>query len=379
MKTRKGFHSPFSLCLALILLLILTACKTAPSRVETTDSISYEPLEVDGWWRISTPSEQGLDPKIVAKAYREAGNIRTIYSLLIVKNGTLVAEKYFSGKEVDDTNNIASVTKSYLSALVGIAFAKGYITSLDQKMMDYFPEYAGPDLDQAKYEITIRQLLMMRAGYPYDSTSSYYAQLSSSGNFMRFVVAQYPLSNPPGVEWNYSSASAHILSGILTKAVGTPLVTFATNYLFDPLDIETRTWERDPQGYYMGGGDMAYTSRDMAKFGYLYLSNGAFDGKQVIPSEWIDESLRAYSPTNYKDLGTFKNIKYGYLWWSANVGKYKINFAWGHGGQYIVIVPELNMVVVSTANPFLGDFSDESWKMEKSIMDLIGRLISNIK
>jgi CubicO group peptidase (beta-lactamase class C family) len=85
--------------------------------------------------------------------------------------------------------------------------------------------------------------------------------------------------------------------------VGTPLVTFATNYLFDPLDIETRTWERDPQGYYMGGGDMAYTSRDMAKFGYLYLSNGAFDGKQVIPSEWIDESLRAYSPTNYKDLG----------------------------------------------------------------------------
>jgi len=379
MKTRKGPHSPFSLCLALILLLILTACKTAPSRVETTDSISYEPLKEDGWWRISTPAEQGLDPKIVAKAYREAGNIKTIYSLLIVKNGYLVAEKYFNGKQIDETNNVASVTKSYISALVGIALAEGYITSLDQKMMDYFPEYAGPDLDQGKYEITIRQLLMMRAGYPYDSTSAYYAQLSRSGNFMRFVVGQYPLSNPPGLEWNYSSASAHILSGILTKAIGMPLVKFATKYLFDPLDIEIRTWERDPQGYYMGGGNMAYTSRDMAKYGYLYLSNGAFDGKQVIPAEWIDESLQSYSSTNYKDLGTFKDIKYGYLWWSADVGKYKVNFAWGHGGQYIVIVPELNLVVVSTANPFLGDFSDEAWKMEKSIMDLIGRLISNIR
>jgi CubicO group peptidase (beta-lactamase class C family) len=379
MKTRKGFRNPFSLCLALILLLILTACKTAPSRVETTDSISYEPLEEDGWWRISTPAEQGLDPKNVSKAYREAGNIKTIYSLLIVKNGYLVAEQYFNGKQMDETNNVASVTKSYISALIGIAVAEGYITSLGQKMMDYFPEYAGPDLDQDKYEITIRQLLMMRAGYPYDSTSAYYAQLSRSGNFMRFVVGQYPLSNPPGSEWNYSSASAHILSGILTKAVGMPLVKFATQYLFDPLDIEIRTWERDPQGYYMGGGDMAYTSRDMAKFGYLYLSNGAFDGKQVIPAEWIDESLQSYSSTNYKDLGTFKNVQYGYLWWSANVGKYKVNFAWGHGGQYIVIVPELNMVVVSTANPFLGDFSDEAWKMEKSIMDLIGRLISTMK
>ena len=379
MKTSKGPHSPFSLCLALILLLILTACKTAPSRAETTDSISYEPLKEDGWWRISTPAEQGLDPKIVAKAYREAGNIKTIYSLLIVKNGYLVAEKYFNGKQVDETNNVASVTKSYISALVGIALAEGYIPSLDQKMMDYFPEYASPGLDQEKYKITIRQLLQMRAGYSYDSTTAYYSDLSSSGDYMRFVVVQHPLINPPGSEWNYSSASAHILSGILTKAVGMSLVKFATQYLFDPLDINNRSWERDPQGYYMGGGDMAYTSRDMAKFGYLYLNHGVFGGEQLIPPEWIEESLRAYSSTSYGNLGTFKRIKYGYLWWSADAGKYKINFAWGHGGQFIVIVPKLNMVVVSTADPGLADFSDEVWIREKSIMDLIGRLIADIR
>jgi len=365
--------------LALALLLFFTACSIAPSRLASTESLSYEPLEVGGWWRLSTPAEQGLDPKIVSKAYREAGNIKTIYSLLIVKNGYLVAEKYFNGKKVDLPNNVASVTKSYLSALVGIALAEGYLTSLDQKMMEFFPEYASSGLDPEKYEITIRQLLQMRAGYPFDSTDEYYSQLGRSWNYMRFVIEQHPLINPPGSEWNYSSASAHIISGILTKAVGMPLNNFAAKYLYDPLEIKIRNWAKDPQGYYMGGGDMAYISRDMAKFGYLYLNKGAFDDEQVIPSVWIDESLQMYSDTSYKDLGTFKKIQYGYFWWGAEVGKYKVNFAWGHGGQFIVIVPELDMVVVSTADPFLANFSDDSWKMEKSIMDLIGRLISKIR
>jgi CubicO group peptidase (beta-lactamase class C family) len=365
--------------LALALLLIFTACSIAPSRLASTESLSYEPLEVEDWWRLSTPAEQGLDPKIVSKAYREVGDIKTIYSLLIVKNGYLVAEKYFHGEQIDLPNNVASVTKGYVSALVGIALAEGYLTSLDQKMMDFFPEYASSGLDPKKYKITIRQLLQMRAGYPFDSTDEYYSQLGRSWNYMRFVIEQHPLINPPGSEWNYSSASAHILSGILTKAVGMPLNNFAAKYLYDPLEIKIGNWAKDPQGYYMGGGDMAYISRDMAKFGYLYLNNGALGDEQVIPSEWIEESLQMYSDTSYKDLGTFKKIQYGYFWWGAEVGKYKVNFAWGHGGQFIVIVPELNMVVVSTADPFLANFSDDSWKMEKSIMDLIGRLISKIR
>ena len=362
--------------LMLILSIFLSACSLTPSKRDPAESLSYEPVEGDSWWRVSTPADQGLDPKIVSKAYREAGNIETISSLLIVKNGYLVAEKYFKGKEIDIPGNVASVTKSYLSALFGIAIAEGYITDLDQKMMDYFPEYAGPSLDPGKNQITVRQLLQMRAGYPFDSTGEYYAQLSSSGNFMRFVVEQHPLLNPPGSEWNYSSASAHILSGILTKAVGMPLANFAARYLYDPLNIRIRYWGKDPQGYYMGGAEMSYTSRDMAKFGYLYLNNGVFGDTQVIPSEWIDESLRAYSETTYKNLKYFKHVEYGYLWWCAEVGEYKVNFAWGHGGQFIVIVPELNMVVVSTANPFLGDFSDKAWQLEKAIMELIGRFIS---
>jgi CubicO group peptidase (beta-lactamase class C family) len=379
MNKRMGLQGYISFLPALLFLLALTACKMAASKVDATGSVSYEPLEGDEWWRISTPAEQGLDPKIVSRAYVDAGGIRLIHSLLIVKNGYLVAEKYFNDQQINHTNNVASVTKSFLSALVGIAIREGYITNLDQKMMDYFPEYASPGLDQEKYKITIRQLLQMRAGYPFDSTTAYYSDLSSSGDFMRFVVVQHPLINTPGSEWNYSSASAHILSGILTKAVGMPLVKFATKFLFDPLAIVNRTWERDPQGYYMGGGDMAYTSRDMAKFGYLYLNKGIINEEQVIPSEWIEASLKAYSSTSYGDLGTFKRIEYGYLWWSAKAGKYRFNFAWGHGGQFIVIVPELNMVVVSTADPGLADFGDEVWKREKSIMDLIGRLISAIR
>jgi CubicO group peptidase (beta-lactamase class C family) len=366
-------------CLALALLLTITACGIAPPGPEPAESITYQPVDREDGWSISTPAEQGLDPRVVSRAFSEAGELGQIRSLLIVKNGYLVAEEYFNGQQWDRTNNVASVTKSYLSALVGIALEEGYLTSLDQKMMDYFPEYASPGLDQNKYNITIRQLLQMRAGYPFDSTDAYYARLMKSGNYMRFIIEEHPLVNTPGSEWNYSSASAHLLSGILTKAVGMPLVKFATKSLFDPLDIDIRTWERDPQGYYMGGAEMAYISRDMAKFGVLYLRNGAFGEQQVIPSEWIEESLQAYSLTNYGNLGYFKKICYGYLWWSAKVGKYKVNFAWGHGGQFIVIVPELDMVVVTTANPYLAAFDDEAWQSEKSIMDLIGRYISRTR
>jgi CubicO group peptidase (beta-lactamase class C family) len=362
--------------LALTLSLLLASCALAPSRQESAENPSYQPVAYDDTWPLSTPAEQGLDPKSVANAYREASKISTIYSLLVVKNGTLVAEQYFHGKRIDRTSNVASVTKSYLSALYGIALSQGYLKNLDQKMMDYFPEYAVPGLDQAKYDITIRQLLQMKAGYPFDSTSEYYSQLGRSGNYMRFVVEQHPLINPPDSAWNYSSASAHILAGILTKAVGMPLDKFAAQYLYDPLNIRIRNWGKDPQGYNMGGAEMSYIPRDMAKFGELYLNHGVYDGKQLIPAEWIEASTRPYSATTYGDLGDFKNIQYGYLWWCAEVGKSKVNFAWGHGGNFIVIVPELDMLVVSTADP-TGGFGDQAWKNEKAVMDLISRLVAN--
>jgi CubicO group peptidase (beta-lactamase class C family) len=370
MKTRTIF-----IRLALVLSLLLPSCAVSSSGQESTESLSYAPVQNDDGWRISTPAEQGLDPKSVANAYREASKISTIYSLLIVKNGSLVAEKYFHGKKIDRVSNVASVTKSYLSALYGIAQAQGYLKDLDQKMMDYFPEYAVPGLDPAKYNITIRQLLQMTAGYPYDSTSEYYAQLGRSGNYMRFVVEQHPLANPPGSAWNYSSASAHILAGILTKAVGMPLDKFAAQTLYDPMNMRIRNWGKDPQGYNLGGAEMSYIPRDMARFGELYLNHGVYAGKQLVPAEWIDASTRACSPTTYDDLGDFKNIQYGYLWWVADAGKHKVNFAWGHGGNFIVLVPELDMVVVSTADP-TGGFGDSSWKNEKAVMDLISRLVA---
>jgi CubicO group peptidase (beta-lactamase class C family) len=375
---------------------------TPAAEPEPTPDSAHAPRSPDDWWRASTPEEQGLDPQIVARAYQRAAGIRTIYSLLVVKNGYLVAEEYFNGQSVHSANATASVTKSFMSALIGIALENGLFTSLDQKMLDFFPEYDVPNLDRRKGEITLRHLLQMRAGYPFDSTEDFFDKLLRSGNWMRFIVRDYALVSAPGQRHDYSNASAHLLSGILTRAAGVPTLIFANQYLFEPLGITVRAWPKDPQGYYAGHGDLGLRPRDMAKFGYLYLNEGRLDAVrpgsqravrpgsqravrpgsqhavQIVPAEWVTASFQAYSVSPYGSLGYFRNIRYGYLWWIADVGPYQVYFAWGHGGQYIVLVPELDLIVVSSADAFIGDFSDESWEMEGGIMDLIGEFVSSI-
>jgi CubicO group peptidase (beta-lactamase class C family) len=330
------------------------------------------------WWRESTPAEQGLDPQLVSQAYQRAAEIRTIYALLIVKNGYLVAEQYFNGHSLHSAHVTASVTKSFTSALVGLALENGFLTSLDQKMLDFFPEYDTPRLDPRKRAITLQHLLQMRAGYPFDSHDDFFDQLRSSGNWLRFIVRDYALVSDPGQRCDYSSASVHVLAGILARATGMTALEFANQYLFEPLNVSVRAWPRDPQGYYVGYGDMRLRPRDLAKFGYLYLNGGVIDSQQIIPAAWIAESWQDYSVSSYGSIGYFHNIRYGYLWWIADVGDYQVYFAWGHGGQYIVIAPELDLVVISAADAFVGDFSADSWEMEKGIMDLIGELISSI-
>ncbi len=354
---------------------------TAPPTLSptATNAPPTEPSPPGSWWRESTPQEQGLDPQIIARAYQQADDIRTLYGLLVVKNGYLVAERYFNGRTVYSANVTASVTKSFTSALIGLALREdNLLASLDQKMLDFFPEYDVPDLDPGKRDVTVRHLLQMRAGYPFDSTDDFFDQLVRSGNWLRFIIRDYDLVHAPGSQNAYSNASAHALAGILAKAVDGSVMDFATQHLFGPLDITVRAWPKDPQGYYAGHGDIRLRPRDLAKLGYLYLNDGVVDGKQIIPAEWVTESFQAYSLSPYGSLDYFRNIRYGYLWWIADVGSHQVYFAWGHGGQYIVIVPDLDMVVVSAADAFVGDFSQDSWEMEKGIMDLIGELVASI-
>ena len=312
------------------------------SQEETLDSELREPYH----WPESAPEAQGLDSSIFEKAFQEAEKLPYIYSLLVVKNGYLIAERYFHLQDKYDANNVYSVSKSFTSALVGIAFRENYLQSLEQKMLDFFPEYVTSDLDPRKYEITIKHLLTMRAGFDFDESEEDWNQYWNSPNWIRYAI-ELPLRYDPGEIFHYSTPQTNLLSGIITKTSGMSTREFAEKYLFTPLNISIRSWHQDPQGYYTGGHEMFYTPRDMARFGYLYLNNGLIDGIQIVPEEWVKDSIE-YDSRFESDWGPMTERGYGYKWWLGRIHDYDFFHASGMGGQYIVNIPELNMVIVTT-------------------------------
>jgi CubicO group peptidase (beta-lactamase class C family) len=234
-----------------------------------------------------------------------------------------------------------SASKSFLSALVGIAIREGYIQSVDQTAAEFLPTYFVASQYPRKLHITLRDLLTMRPGFSYQD-----AIYDLSGDWLATAIS-YPLASEPGSEFNYSTISSHILSAVLTKATGMSTCEFACQYLFQPIGITIDNWSQDPQGYYLGGVAMYFTPRELARFGLLYLHDGIWDGHQVIPSEWIAESM-----TRQVDETGFPGVSYGYHWWLESAAGHEVYGAIGHGGQTIRIVPDLHLVVVTTADSY---------------------------
>jgi len=352
-------------------------------RPEDLAAVEYTPLPGDDW-KVSTPAEQGLDPMLVAELYLDAAEMETLYGLLVIKNGYLIAEGYFNEGAVEQKALLQSVTKSYTSALVGIALDQGCLSSVDQKMMDFFPKLADQITDPRKEQIAIRDLLQMRAGYPWEETDPALWEALLWGDFLRLIV-DFPLISDPGTEFNYSNLTSHLLGIIVARACDTDLKSYAQEHLFSPIDAEVGDWIQDRDGYYIGGADIRFTARDAAKFGLLYLNDGEYEGSQIISADWVHDSLQTYS----KDAGVteaklnkvgryFRDLGYGYQWWSARVGDHHLDFAWGHGGQYIVLLDELDMIIVVTADPFYLIHTSQSWKHEQANINLVGKFIKSL-
>jgi CubicO group peptidase (beta-lactamase class C family) len=265
-----------------------------------------------------------------------------VRSVLIVRNGYMVLEAYFYPHRQDTVRGILSASKSFQSALVGIAIDKGYIESLDQKVLDFFPERTIANDDPRKQAMTLEHLLTMRSGLdwpewsvPYGSSDNILWQMFESRDWVQFVLDR-PMAAEPGAVFNYSTGASHLLSAILEKATGMRLRTFARTHLFEPLAISSAYWSSGPEGVDFGGGGLHIRSRDMAKFGYLYLEGGVWKRQQVVPTDWVEVSVSV--------------PYYGYQWWILSNGGYA---AIGHKGQRIVVMPDLDMVVVVS-----GEFSD---------------------
>jgi CubicO group peptidase (beta-lactamase class C family) len=367
-----------SLLIVAIVLMILPAAVSSGPSIEELLAVDYTPLPGDDW-EVSTPEQQGLDPMLVAELYYNAAQLETIYSLLVIKDGYLIAEDYFNEGSIDQKDRLQSVTKSYTSALVGIALDQGYLTSADQKMMDFFPELAGEITDPRKEQITIREMLQMRAGYPWEeSTPQLFEMLYNC--FRPSLLVEVPLVSDPGTHCEYSSLTSHLLGIIVARATDTDLKSFAEQHLFSLLNVEVGEWIQDWEGYYNGHADLYFSARDMAKFGQLYLNDGYYRGEQIISAEWVYNSLQTYSEDAwpYRVGRNFNDIGYGYQWWSVRAGDHHYNLAWGHGGQQIALLDELDMVIVVTADPLFGQHGGGPWELEKANLNLVADFIASL-
>ena len=264
-------------------------------------------------------------------------------SLLVMKNGEVVGEQYFRGLKANRQRNIKSASKSVLALAVGIALERGDLKSLDEKLIDYYPDYFEGITDERTRSITLRNLLIMSSGQ--ETTSFYnYGRWVASKNWVKAAI-KMDQEYTPGSMMVYSTANSHLVSAMLTKATGMSAKSYANKYLFSRMGIRAPSWDTDPQGIYFGGNNMALTARDLLKLGEMVRNGGKYKGRQIVPADWIAEATKTQIVSSFSR----SPYGYGYFWWNYRFGGHDTIFAWGHGGQFIFIVPDLELVMVCTS------------------------------
>lgn len=322
-------------------------------------------------WPTATPESQGFDAQKLNTALQEADRRQFIYAILLIRNGHLIAERYYKGFDRVDAHNIRSVSKSFLSVLYGIALERGHISSLEQKIMDFLPEYKNAVNDPRFQNITLRHLLTMSSGIPGDQ--EIYFKVTTSPDWVRSIVSQQLAFNP-GTSHRYTTAGTHLLSVALSKSSGMTTAAFAEQFLLMPLKITLASWSRDPQGNYFGGTDMSFAPRDMARLGELYLNNGTLGGVKIVPSQWVAQSTAQYYSYKNNVWGAMTNLAYGHLWWLGEIANQPCFFALGHGGQFILVFPGLKLVITTVSFSDTSDW-DLADRQERSVLDVVANYI----
>lgn len=291
----------------------------------------------------SDTDEQRLFAEVLAESAP-----RGLLDAVVIHKHTLVGDWHLEGR--DRVNYIFSCTKSFLSALIGIAIERGLVGPLDTTIEQYFSELDEVNLYGRWKEITIRHLLSMTSGISWpsiDRAQVMHNKMVKSPDWVRFVLQQ-PLSHPPGVQFNYCDGGSHLLSAILTRATGQSALAFAQTWLFPFLGVEKAKWKEN-NGVNLGGTGLHVRSIDMAMLGYLYCCGGVIASKQVAPATWVEESTRVHSGGIPNWFG-----HYGLHWWvsprSIN-GHTDLFFALGSHGQFIIVSPRHELVAAFRKKP----------------------------
>lgn len=277
-------------------------------------------------------------------------DIPHVRAAALQQRGAIQAAWTADGRDLDTPTNLKSASKSVLGALVGIAIARGDLSGVDAAVVDSLPDYANGLDDPHKRAITFEDLLTLRSGLRSTSFANYGAWVSGD-DWVRGKLAQ-PLEAEPGTRMRYSTGDTHLLAAALTHAVGEDLQRYADRHLFEPLGGRIADWDRAPEGVRFGGNNLALTPRDFLAFGQLYLDRGVHDGESIVPADWVQRSLSVHIP----DTGfVLDDHDYGYLWWHTRLGGDSVWFAWGHGGQYLFLLPEHDAVVLVLRDPSTRD------------------------
>ena len=293
-------------------------------------------------WRSSTPEEQGMDSAALARLVDFVGLYKQD-SLLIVRHGKIVVDAYYAPYAPNIRHDLRSVTKSFIGTLTGVAVQEGLLDSVDHRVVDLFADKHISNLDDAKKAMTVQNLLDMTSGiawsedaYTPDETIM---RMYEAPDITEFVLSQ-PMSEPPGARFTYNGGNPYVLSALITKKAGRDALDFARDELFKPLGISSVRW-RDPdaQGVTDGESGLFLAPHDMAKLGYLYLHQGAWDGQQIIPSSWVDRARQG-------PVKATNGFHYGNLWWSLPAKD--AYMALGRHSQVILVLPKLDVVAVLT-------------------------------
>ncbi len=311
-----------------------------------------EPIWPTKEWQTSSPEEQGVDSKELAKLV-DFGTTHSLDSLLVVRHGKIVAEAYYAPYAAGIPHAVYSAVKAVISSLMAIAFKDGLLDSPSCRVLDFFDRRSIANVDDRKEAITVQSLLDMTSGIEWTQPDSMF-EMERSPDWVKFVLDR-PMSSPPGDVFNYSNGNAHLLSAIITKLTGMNALEYAKAKLFGPLGINDLSWGQDPQGISNGGQGLYLQSRDMAKLGYLYLRNGAWEGKQLPVSDWIDKVTHA---TVDPHAPGEPELRYSNLFWV--LPDKHVYMAVGYHGQVIMVFPDLDVVAVTTGrdNYLLSKLAD---------------------
>jgi CubicO group peptidase (beta-lactamase class C family) len=317
-------------------------------------------------WAISTPEEQGVDSAGLARLIEIVG-ARRQDSLMIVRHGRIVAEAYYAPYVGGVSHDLRSVTKSVTGTLTAIALRDGFFDSVDHPVLDYFSDRQISNVDDNKKAITIQHLLDMTSGIAWlesvHTPDEPLMQMYTSPDRTGFVLNR-PMSGAPGSKFYYNSGNPYVLSALLTRKTGRSALDFAKQQLFEPLGITSAKWGHvDAQGVTDGEAGLSLSPHDMAKIGYLYLHNGIWDGKQIIPSSWVDRARAGKVKATY-------GFHYGNLWWSLpEKGAY---MAQGRHSQLILVLPKLDIVAVMT-----GVMPDDEFYPVRRLIDDLSRSVKS--